>query len=120
MSKTFAQTTGQPGETYYSKDMRGRGKKKTELSGIAAEAAWRLPIKDTKKNLPGRAIYVPGMPVFCTENIATELGISKGGRGTLVSVKYTEKEGRRYAVSAEADFPGYKGDNPDHPHRLLL
>ncbi|KAJ6490889.1 hypothetical protein C8R45DRAFT_826107 [Mycena sanguinolenta] len=62
------------------------------------------------------------MPVFCTENIATELGISNGSPGTLVSVIFEEIEGRRYAISADVDFRAYKNRNPNalHPHRVTL
>jgi hypothetical protein len=62
------------------------------------------------------------MPVFCTENIATELGISTGSPGTLVSVKLEEVEGRRYAICAEVDFRAYKKSDPDapYPHRVTL
>ena len=62
------------------------------------------------------------MPVFCTENLATELGISNGSPGTLVSIIYEEIEGRRYAISAEVDFRAYKNSDPDppFPHRVTL
>ncbi|KAJ7031473.1 hypothetical protein C8F04DRAFT_1041409, partial [Mycena alexandri] len=62
------------------------------------------------------------MPVFCTENIATELGISNGSLGTLISLVYEEFEGRRYAISADVDFKAYKNSNPDapHAHRVTL
>ncbi|KAJ7247544.1 hypothetical protein C8J57DRAFT_1080718 [Mycena rebaudengoi] len=62
------------------------------------------------------------MPVFCTENIATELGISNGSPGTLISVIYEEIETRRYAISAEVDFRAYKNSDPNapHPHRVTL
>ncbi|KAJ6505645.1 hypothetical protein C8R47DRAFT_920325, partial [Mycena vitilis] len=66
--------------------------------------------------------YMPGMAVFCTENLATELGISNGSPGTLVSIAYEEIDGRRYAISAEVDFRAYKNSGPDapYPHRVLL
>ncbi|KAJ7092457.1 hypothetical protein B0H15DRAFT_761737, partial [Mycena belliarum] len=66
--------------------------------------------------------YVPGMPVFCTENIATELGISNGSPGTLVSVIFEEINGRRYPISAAVEFRAYKNSNPNapHPHRVTL
>lgn len=62
------------------------------------------------------------MPVFSTENIATELGISNGSPGTLMSVIFDEVEGRRYAISADVDFRAYTNSNPDapHPHRVTL
>ncbi|KAJ7602730.1 hypothetical protein FB45DRAFT_705025, partial [Roridomyces roridus] len=119
MAKTFAESTGQEVIVYYSEDGCGRGKKRRQLTGLAAEAAWHAPVKDAA-DLPGKVVYVPGMPVFCTENTATELGISKGSRGTLVSVRYAERDGKRYATTAEVDFPGYNGTDPEHPHRVLL
>lgn len=66
--------------------------------------------------------YIPGMPIFCTENLATELGISNGSPGTLVSIVYEEVDGRRYAISAEVDFSAYRNSDPDapHPHRVVL
>nr|GAT48229.1 ATP-dependent DNA helicase [Mycena chlorophos] len=119
MCQAFADTTAQESAIYYSVDTRGRGTNKQELKGIAAEAAWRVPVKEAN-DLGGKMPFVPGCPVFCTENIATELGISKGSMGTLVSLKYVERNSRRYAICAEVDFPGYKGKDPDHPHRVLL
>ncbi|KAL1724913.1 hypothetical protein EV714DRAFT_171954, partial [Schizophyllum commune] len=90
-----------------------------ELAGIAAEAAWRVPPK-TADDLGGKVPFIPGMPVFGTENIATELGLSKGSLGTLIDVVYEMRSGRRYAVSATVDFPSYKSDDVDHPHRVIL
>lgn len=66
--------------------------------------------------------YIPGMPVFCTHKIATELGLSKGSLGTLISLTYEDHNGRRYAVSATVDFSGYKGtpSDPHHPTHVVL
>jgi hypothetical protein len=66
--------------------------------------------------------YMPGMAVFCTENLATELGISNGSPGTLVSIVYEEIDERRYAISAEVDFRAYKNSDPEapYPHRVVL
>jgi hypothetical protein len=119
MSCAFARATGQTSVMYHSIDTRGRGKSRRELIGIAAEAAWRVAVKEAD-DLSGRLPLVSGMPVFCTENIATELRISKGCMGKVVSVRYVQRSGRHYAVSAEVDFPGYKGPDPQHPHRVLL
>ena len=65
---------------------------------------------------------MPGMAVFFTENLATELGISNGSSETLVSIVYEETAGRRYAISAEVDFKAYKNSDPDaqYPHRVVL
>ncbi|KAJ7434456.1 hypothetical protein B0H11DRAFT_2235573 [Mycena galericulata] len=121
MAEAFAAATGQGCHIYHSKDTRGRGGKRRQLTGLVAEVAWAIPVKEAN-DLGGKVPYVPGMPVFCTENIATELGISNGSPGTLVSVIFEEIEGRRYAISAEVDFRAYKNSNPDapHPHRVTL
>ncbi|KAJ6492011.1 hypothetical protein C8R45DRAFT_786614, partial [Mycena sanguinolenta] len=121
MAQAFAKITGQEFHLYYAKDTRGRGSKKYQLTGIAAEIAWSIPVKEAN-DLGGRVPYMPGMPVFCTENIATELGISNGSPGTLVSVIYEEVEGRRYPISAEIDFSAYTNKDPNtrHPHRVTL
>ncbi|KAF5361235.1 hypothetical protein D9757_013225 [Collybiopsis confluens] len=119
-AKAFARATGQSFYIYHSKDTRGRGKKKLEILGIAAEAAWSVSPKSAH-DLGGKVPYVPGMPVFGTENIATELGLSKGSLGTLISITFREHKGRRYAVSALVDFPGFKsGKDPNYPNRVLL
>ncbi|KAF9060169.1 hypothetical protein BDP27DRAFT_1199501, partial [Rhodocollybia butyracea] len=121
-AKAFADASGQPFQFFHSTDIRGRGKNQRELKGVAAEAAWRVPVKQAQ-DLAGKLPLIQGMPVFCTENIATELGLSKGSLGTLVSVKYEERQpNQKYAVSATVDFPGFKGTPSDaeHPHRVLL
>ncbi|KAJ3720732.1 hypothetical protein DFJ43DRAFT_963529, partial [Lentinula guzmanii] len=119
-AQAFAQATGQIFSVYYSRDSRGKGNTKKDLQGLAAETAWNVSIKSAH-DLGGRMPYIPGMPVFAMENIATELGLSKGSLGTLVSITFREYNHRRYAVSAFVDFPGFKGkQDPDHPHRVLL
>ncbi|KAJ7775635.1 hypothetical protein DFH07DRAFT_700662, partial [Mycena maculata] len=120
-AEAFASATGQEYQLYHAKDTRGRGRNKRQLSGLAAEVAWSIPVKEAN-DLGGKVPFVPGMPVFCTENIATELGISNGSLGTLVSIVYEDVEGRRYAISAEVDFRAYRNSNPDalHPHRVTL
>ncbi|KAJ7218929.1 hypothetical protein C8J57DRAFT_1015085, partial [Mycena rebaudengoi] len=122
MAKAFAAATGQDCHIYYSRDTRGRGRKRKQLTGLAAEAAWSVPVKEAN-DLGGKQFffahripqvpYLPGMPVFCTENLATELGISNGSPGTLLSIVYEEIDGRRYAISAEVDFKAYKNSDPD-------
>ncbi|KAJ7239921.1 hypothetical protein C8J57DRAFT_1025641, partial [Mycena rebaudengoi] len=121
MAKAFATATDQECHVYHSKDTRGRGGRRRQLTGLAAEVAWAIPVKEAN-DLGGKVPYVPGMPVFCTENIATELGISNGSPGTLISVVYEEIETRRYAISAEVDFRAYKNSDPNapHPHRVTL
>ncbi|KAJ4465425.1 hypothetical protein C8R41DRAFT_714616, partial [Lentinula lateritia] len=120
-AKAFAYASGQQFHVYHSTDIRGRGKNQQQITGVAAEAAWRVPVKSAQ-DLGGRLPLIPGMPVFCTENIATELGLSKGSIGTLVSVTYKEHSSRKYAVSATVDFPGYRGIpvDPAYPKRVLL
>ncbi|KAJ7615520.1 hypothetical protein FB45DRAFT_981599 [Roridomyces roridus] len=120
MAKAFAAATNQDAQVFYSCDTRGRGRSRVELKGIAAEAAWSIPVKEAE-DLGGKVPYIPGMPVFCTDNIATELGISKGCQGTLVRVKYVERGGRKYAVSAAVDFAGYHSPDPmaEHPNRVV-
>ncbi|TRM56485.1 hypothetical protein BD626DRAFT_356633, partial [Schizophyllum amplum] len=105
-ARAFADATNQSFSVYYAVDTRGKGNNRQILQGVAAEAAWRIPVKQAD-DLGGRVPYIPGMPVFGTENIATELGLSKGSLGTLVSITYDEREGRRYAVSATVNFPGF-------------
>ncbi|KAJ7936504.1 hypothetical protein B0H13DRAFT_2226783 [Mycena leptocephala] len=124
MAAAFATATGQDCHIYHSRDTRGRGRKRQQLTGLAAEAAWSVPVKEAN-DLGGKVLipevpYVPGMAVFCTENLATELGIVNGSPGTLVSIVYEETDGRRYAISAEVDFKAYKNSNPDapYPHRV--
>jgi hypothetical protein len=121
MVGAFAGATGQDCDIYHAKDMKGRGSNKRQLMGLAAEIAWAVPVKKAN-DLGGRMPYILGMPVFCTENIATELGISNGSPGTLVSIAYEIKEGRRYALSADIDFKAYHNSKPTvvHPHRVTL
>ncbi|KAJ7074949.1 hypothetical protein B0H15DRAFT_765529, partial [Mycena belliarum] len=121
MAEAFAAATGQVYHVYHSYDTRGRGKRRKQLTGLAAEAAWLVPVKEAN-DLGGKVPYLPGMAVFCTENLATELGISNGSPGTLVSIVYEEIDGRRYAISAEVDFKAYKSSDRDapYPHRVLL
>ncbi|KAJ7236582.1 hypothetical protein B0H12DRAFT_961325, partial [Mycena haematopus] len=121
MAKAFATATGQSCHLYHSKDTRGRGRKQLQLAGVAAEVAWAVPVKEAN-DLGGKVPYVLGTPVFCTENIATELGISNGSPGTIISVIYEEIGGRRYAISAEVDFRAYTNSDVDapYPHRVRL
>ncbi|KAH8802371.1 hypothetical protein DL96DRAFT_1475472 [Flagelloscypha sp. PMI_526] len=123
MARTFAQATGQESHVYYSEDYMKKGNEKIFLKSKAALAAWNVRVKDAK-DLGGRVRYVPGMPIFIAGgNIATELGISNGSIGVLVSLEYKlDEKGRRYATSAVVDMPKYV--NPDasesHPHRVTL
>ncbi|KAJ6465352.1 hypothetical protein C8R45DRAFT_424089 [Mycena sanguinolenta] len=121
MAEAFATATGQECHVYHSMDTRGRGRKRRQLTGLAAEAAWSVPVKEAN-DLGGKVPYVPGMAVFCTENLATELGISNGSPGTLVSIKYEEIDSRRYPISAQVDFRAYtnRDSNSPHPHRVTL
>ncbi|KAF9048064.1 hypothetical protein BDZ89DRAFT_922475, partial [Hymenopellis radicata] len=122
MTEAFAKATSQDFGIYYAEDCAGRGKKRIELTGRNAEAAWSTPIKGSASDLSGRLPLVLGMPILLVDNLAVELGLCNGSYGKLISINYTVKHGRRYAISAEADFPRYR--NPDrtalHPHRALI
>ncbi|KAL0565069.1 hypothetical protein V5O48_016965 [Marasmius crinis-equi] len=78
-AKAFAAATGQDFHVYCSVDVRGARNKKCELQGLAAEVAWQVPVKKAQ-DLAGRLPLIPGMPVFGAENLAPELGISKGSQ----------------------------------------
>ncbi|KAJ7812456.1 hypothetical protein B0H14DRAFT_3478826 [Mycena olivaceomarginata] len=101
MAEAFAAATGQEYHVYHSRDTRGRGRRRKQLTGLAAEAAWLVPVKEAN-DLGGKA--------------------SNGSPGTLVSIVYEEIDGRRYAISAEVDFKAYKSSDPDapYPHRVIL
>ena len=62
------------------------------------------------------------MPIIIVDNIAVELGISNGSRGTIRGIKYFTRNARRYVVSIDVDLPGYT--NPDieaeNPHRVSI
>jgi ATP-dependent DNA helicase PIF1 len=121
MAEVFAEVTGQPCNIYHAMDTRGRGSKKAQLAGLVAEVSWAIPVKDAN-DLGGKVPYMPGMSVFCTENIATELGLSNGSPGVIVSIVFEEIGGRRYAISADVDFEAYRKSAPNapHPHRVTL
>ncbi|KAJ7586002.1 hypothetical protein C8J56DRAFT_759048, partial [Mycena floridula] len=121
-TQAFARSTGQEFAVYYAEDTVGRGKKRVTLTGQNARDAWNTPIKSLAHDLSGRLALVIGMPVYIVENLAVELGVSKGSSGTLVSIEYKLHEGRRYAISAEVDLPLYTSSDPDSPfpHRLTL
>jgi hypothetical protein len=110
MSEALAEATCQEFPLYHSHNVVGHGRQKHQLTGLAAEAAWALPVKKVN-DLGGCIPYLPGMPVFCTENIATELGVSNGSAGTIVHITYEIEDGRRYAVSAEVDFSAYRSSD---------
>ncbi|KIJ25642.1 hypothetical protein M422DRAFT_122480, partial [Sphaerobolus stellatus SS14] len=118
-AKAFAAATGQEFHFYYSEDSYGKGKKKKKLQNMAAEAAWNARVKDAG-DMGGRLPLLPGMPCFLTENIATELGLSNGSEGTVVSVKYKIVDGKRYAVAVNVDFKSYNNPKKVYPHRVTL
>ncbi|KAE8218468.1 hypothetical protein CF319_g7667 [Tilletia indica] len=121
MAKAFAQTSNQQFHYYHSEDKIGKGRAQRTLQNMAARAAWDVAAKKAG-DLSGRLPLLMGMPVFCTENIATELGISNGSEGVVAGVSYSTSTGRRIAISADVDFPAYQ--NPDRaadfPHRVVL
>ncbi|KAJ7589177.1 hypothetical protein C8J56DRAFT_729274, partial [Mycena floridula] len=55
----------------------------------------------------GRLALVIGMPIFVMDNIAVEIGISNGSSGTLISLEYEVRNGKRYASSAQVELPAY-------------
>ncbi|KAJ7180909.1 hypothetical protein C8R46DRAFT_846742, partial [Mycena filopes] len=122
MTQAFAAATGQEFAIYYAKDMVGRGRNKTLLTGQNARDAWNTPIKSLAEDLSGRLALVIGMPIFIVENIAVELGVSNGSGGTLIGVEYEVEAGHRYAISAEVDLPLYTSEDPaaEFPHRLRI
>ena len=118
-SQAFAKMTRQEFHVYHSTDSKGKGKNKYILQNAAAKAAWNGRVKDAK-DLSGHLPLIPGMPVFLTENIATEIGLSNGSEGKLISVKYEIRESKRYAVSVDVDFKAYNNPNNSNPHRVTL
>ncbi|KAL9939763.1 hypothetical protein V8E36_001580 [Tilletia maclaganii] len=121
MAEAFAVASGQELHFYYATDKIGRGNAQRALKNAAAAAAWAIPPKKAG-DLCGRLPLLRGMPVFCTENIATELGICNGSSRSVVDVTYEIDGSRRYAVSVEVDFPGYTNSKAreQHPHRVCL
>ncbi|KAJ7598740.1 hypothetical protein C8J56DRAFT_739998, partial [Mycena floridula] len=122
VTHSFAKVTGQECCVLYSEDFVGRGRKRTILTGKNAQAAWNTPIKSHANDFSGRLALVIGMPVYIVDNMAVELGVSKGSRGILTGVKYRTCEGRHYAISAEVDLPLYTSFDPnaEFPHRLTI
>ncbi|KIJ26592.1 hypothetical protein M422DRAFT_133850, partial [Sphaerobolus stellatus SS14] len=113
--KSFAHATNQQFHIYYSQDTTGKKAGNIPLTGKVAEAAWNTPVKDAE-DLCGCLPLIPEMPVFLTENIATELGLSKGSDGTLISVKYKLNNGKHIAVSVDVDFLTYYNPSQEFPH----
>ncbi|KAF9014640.1 hypothetical protein BDZ89DRAFT_923026, partial [Hymenopellis radicata] len=122
MTRAFAAATDQEFGVYYAQDRAGSGKNKVLLTGQNAEAAWRTPIKANACDLSGRLSLVIGMPILIVDNVAVELGLCNGSKGTLVSVQYVVRDGKRYALSVEVDVPSYQNpqSSSEHPHRVLL
>jgi hypothetical protein len=46
MAEAFATATGQDCHVYHSRDTRGCGRKRQQITGLAAEAAWSVPVKE--------------------------------------------------------------------------
>ncbi|KAF9055464.1 hypothetical protein BDZ89DRAFT_929211, partial [Hymenopellis radicata] len=122
MTHAFSTATNQDFGVYYARDFAGTGNNRIELTGRNAEAAWRTPIKSNAGDLSGRLPLVVGMPVLLVDNKAVELGLCNGASGKLISINYIIRHNRRYATSAEVDFPGYNNPNADsnHPHRATI
>lgn len=121
-TQAFAEYTGQEFAVYYAEDTVGRVGHKITLTGQNAIDAWNTPIKSNANDLTGRLPLVVGMPIFVVDNIAVELGISKGSGGTLIGLRYEIRRGRRYAISVEVEIPAYTSSDStaQHPHRLTL
>ncbi|THU98179.1 hypothetical protein K435DRAFT_626729, partial [Dendrothele bispora CBS 962.96] len=122
MSKAFARATCQEHHVYYSEDSVVLDEIRTVLGGTAAEDAWNAEVKAEAHDLTGRLGLVLGMPVIIVENLAVELNVSNGTRGTLVGITYYTKNGRRFAVTADVRIPNFV--NPDKkasdPHVVSL
>jgi hypothetical protein len=56
--EAFAAATGQGCHIYHSKDTRGRGGKRRQLTGLVAEVAWAVPVKEA--NDLGGKVFVIG------------------------------------------------------------
>ncbi|THV04237.1 hypothetical protein K435DRAFT_579204, partial [Dendrothele bispora CBS 962.96] len=111
MTKAYARATNQPQHIYYAEDSIKVNGKWLVLGGRCAEDAWDAEVKADAQDLSGRLALVIGMPVIIVENVAVELNVSNGSRGTLVGVKYWTVNGRRFAVTADVRLPNYC--NPD-------
>ncbi|THU82148.1 hypothetical protein K435DRAFT_604607, partial [Dendrothele bispora CBS 962.96] len=122
MTKAFAAATNQEHHIYSSEDWVYIDDVKSSLTGAAAEDAWNAEIKSDAKDLSGKLALVIGMPVIIVENLAVELNISNGTRGTLVGIKYYTRGERRFAISADVRVPNFM--NPDKsasdPHVVTL
>jgi hypothetical protein len=57
MAEAFATATGQDCHFYHSRDTRGRGRKRQQLTGLAAEAAWSVPVKEAN-DLGGKVTWI--------------------------------------------------------------
>ena len=118
-AEAFAKATHQEYHLYHSVDTKTIKGKVVTLKNAAAEAAWSAPVK-AAKDLAGRLPLIPGMPVFLTENLAPELGLSNGAEGRVVSLKYIVRDGKRYAVSVDVNFQSYNNLSSANPHQLTL
>ena len=118
-AEAFARATGYSFHLYYALDTVGNGRNRRELINQAAEAAWNTPVKSAN-DLSGKLPIIPGMPIFITENIATELGLSNGSQGVLVSAKYQVHNNHRYLISVDVDIDSYNNPRNSYPHRVTL
>ncbi|KAJ7575264.1 hypothetical protein C8J56DRAFT_745644, partial [Mycena floridula] len=73
-------------------------------------------------DLSGRLALVIGMPIFVMDNIAVEIGISNGSSGTLISLEYEVRNGKRYASSAQVELLSYTSMDPmsPFPHQVTI
>ncbi|THU88628.1 hypothetical protein K435DRAFT_608963, partial [Dendrothele bispora CBS 962.96] len=120
MTKSYASATSQEFHVYYSEDSVTMNDERHVLVGVAAEDAWNAEIKKGAQDLSGRLGLVIGMPVIIVENIAVELNVSNGTRGTLVGVKYYTKGSRRFAVTADVRIPNFVNPDSSAPDRDVV
>ncbi|THU94376.1 hypothetical protein K435DRAFT_584109, partial [Dendrothele bispora CBS 962.96] len=123
MTKAFAKATSQEFHVYYSEDwevVKPSGSR--FFKGREREDAWNAEIKSDARDLSGKLGLVIGMPIIVVDNLAVELGVSNGSRGTLTAITYSSVSGRRYAVSADVRLPNYNNPASEHddPHVVTI
>ncbi|KIK71596.1 hypothetical protein GYMLUDRAFT_141527, partial [Collybiopsis luxurians FD-317 M1] len=122
MTKAFAKVTNQDFRVYYAEDtVKGRGGR-VLLTGQNAHDAWNTDIKRNANDLSGKLALAIGMPVIIVDNVAVELKVSNGSRGTLAGINFFRRGGRRIAISVDVDLPNYANPDPTsiNPHRITL
>ncbi|THU90478.1 hypothetical protein K435DRAFT_600133, partial [Dendrothele bispora CBS 962.96] len=115
MTKAFADATCQEFHVYYAEDSVAQpgSRQRKILTGNAAEDAWNAEIKSDAHDLTGRLALVVGMPIIVVDNVAVEIGISNGARGTLTGISYYISNNRRYAASVDVHLPSFSNPDPN-------